>query len=148
MRAKAEQSGQTLVEFALVLPLLLMLIFGIIEFGRIFSVKLSLDHAAGVGAKEAAMGRAPGFIKEKTAMACGGVKLEENHITVTFTDEDGQVVEGIETADEKMIFGDQVSGVYAKVSIFYEFEPIVPFPEVTSMGDILTLKAESFVRVQ
>jgi hypothetical protein len=42
--------GAVLVEFALVLPLLLMIIFGIISFGIVFHHKLSL----GDGAREAA----------------------------------------------------------------------------------------------
>ena len=44
------EGGAVLVEFALVLPLLLMLVFGIISFGIVFHHKLSL----GDGAREAA----------------------------------------------------------------------------------------------
>src|SRR5262245_16550399 len=38
--------GQTLVEFALTLPILLLLIFGIIEFGRIFQAWVTVQNAA------------------------------------------------------------------------------------------------------
>jgi len=38
-------SGQSLVEFAIVLPLLLMVFFGIFEFGRFYFTKLTLQHA-------------------------------------------------------------------------------------------------------
>ena len=38
--------GQTLVEFALTLPILLLLLFGIIEFGRIFQAWVTLQNAA------------------------------------------------------------------------------------------------------
>lgn len=53
MNAKQKNSGQTLVEFALVLPLLLLLLFGIIEFGRIFQAKLVVTSAAREGARRA-----------------------------------------------------------------------------------------------
>lgn len=39
------QKGQSLVETALIIPILLMLLFGIVDFGRILHVYLILDHA-------------------------------------------------------------------------------------------------------
>jgi hypothetical protein len=38
-------SGQGLVEFAIVLPLLMLLFFGIFEFGRFYYTKMTLQHA-------------------------------------------------------------------------------------------------------
>lgn len=38
-------SGQSLVEFAIVLPLLLLVFLGIFEFGRFYFTKLTLQHA-------------------------------------------------------------------------------------------------------
>lgn len=49
--------GTASVEFALVLPLLLALLFGIIEFGFVFKDQLSLQQAAREGARVAAVGR-------------------------------------------------------------------------------------------
>lgn len=42
--------GQALVEFALVLPLLLLLILGAMDFARMFSTKITLTNAAREGA--------------------------------------------------------------------------------------------------
>jgi len=41
-----KQKGQALVEFALILPLLLMLLFGVFEFGRAMFIKNTLNNAA------------------------------------------------------------------------------------------------------
>ncbi len=49
------RNGQTLAEFALVLPVLLLLIFGIIEFGRIVYIYNTLSDAARQGARVAAV---------------------------------------------------------------------------------------------
>ena len=49
--------GQTLVEFALTLPLLLLLLLGIIEFGRIFQAWVTLQNAARTAARYAVTGR-------------------------------------------------------------------------------------------
>ena len=44
------QTAQALVEFALVLPLLMLLILGVIEFGRVFQTKIVMENAAREGA--------------------------------------------------------------------------------------------------
>jgi Flp pilus assembly protein TadG len=54
-------AGQSLVEFALVLPVLLLLILGAVDFGRLFSTKISLTNAAREGANYLA--RNPGDAK-------------------------------------------------------------------------------------
>jgi len=46
-----EDRGTTIVEFAFVLVLLLLLVFGTIEFGRAYNTKISLTHAAREGVR-------------------------------------------------------------------------------------------------
>jgi len=50
------QRGQALVETALILPILLILLFGITDMGRVFHAYLSLDHAGREAARVAAVG--------------------------------------------------------------------------------------------
>ncbi|MCU0498143.1 MAG: pilus assembly protein [Anaerolineae bacterium] len=57
LNARSHRKGQTLVEFALTLPILLLLIFGIIEFGRIFQAWVSLQNAARAAARYASTGQ-------------------------------------------------------------------------------------------
>ena len=49
------RKGQAIVEMALVLPILLMLLFGIVEFGRIFNTYLIVSNASREGARLAAL---------------------------------------------------------------------------------------------
>ena len=51
-----QRKGQTLIEFAITLPVLLVLIFGIIEFGRIFQAWISIQNAAREAARYASTG--------------------------------------------------------------------------------------------
>ena len=44
-RAGARQRGQGLVEFALVIPLFVFLLFGVIDFGFLFNAVLAMDYA-------------------------------------------------------------------------------------------------------
>jgi len=50
------QKGQSMVEMALILPILILLIFGIMEFGRIFNAYLIVTNAAREGARTAVVG--------------------------------------------------------------------------------------------
>ncbi len=49
------EKGAVAVEFALILPLLVLLIFGIIEFGRIYNLYLGVTHSAREGARIASV---------------------------------------------------------------------------------------------
>lgn len=51
------RKGQTLAEFAITLPILLVLLFGIIEFGRIFQAWVTLQNAARTAARYASTGQ-------------------------------------------------------------------------------------------
>lgn len=46
--------GQTLAEFALVLPLLLVILLGVVDFGRVFSAGITMEAAARNAAEAAA----------------------------------------------------------------------------------------------
>jgi Flp pilus assembly protein TadG len=54
------QEGAVLVEFALVLPLLLVLLLGLVEFGRAFNYWIDETHLANVAARWAAVNKNPG----------------------------------------------------------------------------------------
>lgn len=55
-RRAARDRGAAAVEAALVLPLLLMLVFGIIDFGRMLNAQITVTEAAREGARAASLG--------------------------------------------------------------------------------------------
>src|SRR3989442_4729750 len=52
----SSESGQALVEFSLVLPVFLLLIFGLVEFGFLFNASSSVNYVSRVAAMLAAEG--------------------------------------------------------------------------------------------
>ena len=78
VRARSrDERGSAAVEFALVLPLLLMLIFGIIDFGRMLNDKITLTEAAREGARSAALQTAAdGIARAKVLTADVGPTTE------------------------------------------------------------------------
>ncbi len=54
-RAERPDRGAAAVEFALVLPLLLLVVFGLVDFGRALNEQILLGRAAQQGARAAAL---------------------------------------------------------------------------------------------
>jgi hypothetical protein len=54
------ERGQALVEFVLILPVFLLLVFGMVEFGKAFNYWIDMTHLANEGARYAAVNRWPG----------------------------------------------------------------------------------------
>ena len=67
-RMRGDERGAVAVEFALVVPLLLMVIFAIVEFGLIYNAQIQVTAAAREGARAAALG-APLADSRATAVA-------------------------------------------------------------------------------
>lgn len=57
MHKTESERGQTMVEFALVLPILLVLMLGIVQFGVAFNNYVTLTDAVRAGARKAAVSR-------------------------------------------------------------------------------------------
>jgi Flp pilus assembly protein TadG len=51
------EQGQTMTEFAIVLPILCVLLFGVIQFGILFNNYVTLTDAVRAGARKAAVSR-------------------------------------------------------------------------------------------
>jgi Flp pilus assembly protein TadG len=73
--------GAAAVEFALLLPVLLLLVFGIIDFGRALNAQITLTQAAREGARLDALGQ-PNVGPRTQAAATGlsGVNVSEGYV--------------------------------------------------------------------
>jgi Flp pilus assembly pilin Flp len=58
-RSLKEERGVALVEFALVLPLLMLLLLGMVDFGKAFTMWIDETHLANSAARYAAVNSAP-----------------------------------------------------------------------------------------
>jgi Flp pilus assembly protein TadG len=81
------QQGQSMTEFALVLPILALLLFGVIQFGITFNHYLTLTDAVRAGARKAAVGRRlpdpPGAAT--TAVRSAATDLNQSDLNVAVT---------------------------------------------------------------
>ena len=66
---RRNRRGQALVELAVALPVLLLVLMGIIDFGRVFHSHLTVTTAARAGARVAIVGAADAEIQEAVRQA-------------------------------------------------------------------------------
>lgn len=120
------QKGQSLVEVALVLPVLVLLLFGIIDFARVFHVYLTMDHAGREAARAASIGK--------------------DNTTVINTAINGASTIGLTTGHINVSTGARTSGSNVTITITYPINFLTPV-----IGDIvgnLTLTDTTTMRVE
>ena len=66
-----------MVEFAIILPLLVIVVFGIIEFGRAYNTKITLTHAAREGVREYALTQNSSNGQDAAEAAATGLDLTQ-----------------------------------------------------------------------
>jgi Flp pilus assembly protein TadG len=99
-RTIKNERGQTMTEFAFVLPILLVLLFGIIQFGIVFNNYIALTDATRAGARKAAVSRqsgdpqgaciaaikaSSGLDQSKLAPSCSSNWLRASDVTASAT---------------------------------------------------------------
>lgn len=145
------QKGQSLVEFALVLPLLILLLFGIIDFGRIFHAYLTIDHAGREAARIASIGNEDKVIIKTSAI---GFSVEDKIIDKALTNaiknsdatiikipKDGAMITSTITPKEKRLSGSDFS-----ITISYPITFLTPV--IGGIVGPITLEDTTVMRVE
>jgi Flp pilus assembly protein TadG len=76
----AREDGQAIVEFALVLPLLMALLLGIVQFGILWNNYETITDAARIGARKAAVAR---FYGDNGASAIAAAKAAATNLDLS-----------------------------------------------------------------
>jgi len=121
VRAKvASERGQTIVEFALIAPIIFLLLFGIIDFGMMLDRRITLEHAVREGARFAAVTTDCSAIQQRTAERAGDI-ISQDEVTVSYHEPDGTLITPPAAA---------TAGNEARVSAPFEWE----FPLLSRFG--------------
>jgi Flp pilus assembly pilin Flp len=95
-RRLRDEKGQTMVEFALALPILLLIMFGVIQFGIVYNDYVTLTDATRAGARKAAVSRheadPEGVTIEAVENSASGLDLDDLEVGVSGTFEHGEDV--------------------------------------------------------
>ena len=148
--ARRKERGQELVEFALILPLLLLLLVGIFEFGYVVFVQNTLSNAVREGARYGAV--KPAETEKITERGEGLTSgLVEDAITwsVSWWDPPGCVVE--EGDDPEKCWVSTYPGDWpprVRVQAEYEHTLFTGFLWQAFGGDSVTLRASSSMGIE
>lgn len=122
------EKGQSLTEFALLVPLLLLLVCGIVDFGRIMYGYMHLNMAAQETVRLGGLGRTDA---EMTAFAKDYVHLgDPSRLKITITP----------------VQASRVSGQYVQVALEYPVGFITPF--LSKLFPAPVVAADSTIRVE
>lgn len=127
LRARRGDRGAAAVEFALVAPLLLMLVFGIISYGYMLSFRQAISQGAAEGVRAAAV--AP--------QGADFAALAEAAV-----DEALSGYQGVECADAAVTCNITVdpcgsSAAYATVEIVYDYDARPLTPDLPGLGFVM-----------
>lgn len=83
--SKTKERGAVAVEFAIVAPVLVMLLLGIMEFGRAYNAQVTLSSAAREGVRVMAIGNNTTAARTAVKNASTGLQpaLADGNITIT-----------------------------------------------------------------
>ena len=79
------ERGAAAVEFALVVPLLLLLVMGIVEFGRAYNAQTTISGAAREGVRVMALRNDPAAAKAAVKSAASPIQLSDAQISISPT---------------------------------------------------------------
>ncbi|MEX0426437.1 TadE/TadG family type IV pilus assembly protein [Nocardioides sp. DS6] len=142
-RGAGRERGAAAVEFALVAPLLLLLIFGIISYGVMLSFRQSLSQAAAEGARAAAVAPATPTDADVYGAAAQAARAVENALGDGYACADGVLRKGDSTVGTCVIATPATCTATScpyQVSLTYDYAdhplvpqlPLVPMPGVLS----------------
>ncbi len=122
---KHHESGQAVVEFAIVLPILLLLVMGIIQFGFILNGQITVTSAARDGAREAFVNPDNGAVEAWVEQSAVALLLNIDQIVI-----------------DRAVGGDDDT---IGVTVIGKVEVIVPFVGFV-VGDDVEVRSTSYMR--
>jgi Flp pilus assembly protein TadG len=132
LTAVRDESGQSVVEFGLVVPLLCILVLVLVDFGKFMNYWLDLTHVANYGARLAAVDT-----DLSKPPYSSGLSLDQFILRQAETEE-------LRGATVSICFptGDQSPGSPVKVQIAYDYD-FVPF-----VGKTITVRGSATMRLE
>jgi hypothetical protein len=141
------ERGQSLVEFALILPILVLLLVGILDFGRAVYAFNTVNNAARQGARLAIVDQTVAHIQERAATEATNLGIDPADVEVDFRD--------LSTPDTPDSCPGDVAGddnnlgsivfCIAVVSVPYDYTAATPL--IGNLVGTLTVEGESRFKV-
>jgi len=135
-RARRREDGAAAVEFALVVPFLLLLVFGIISYGYMLSFRQALSQGAAEGVRAAAVS-ARGSSEEQTRTAALNALNEALETYGVTCDGAAMTYDGVPAGTCSVTIdscSNNVSKRCASVNLAYAYRENAPIPTFPGIG--------------
>lgn len=128
-RLLKNRRGQSMVEMAIILPVLLLVLMGIFEFGRIFNSYLILTNVSREAARSAALGSSD---IEITQTINGSIfYLDTSNLTISISPSEGS----------------RGSGTNVTINLKYEIDIVTPIID-SIIPDPLIIESQTVMRTE
>jgi hypothetical protein len=134
--------GAAAVEFALLLPLLLLLVFGTIDFGYLVNRNTVLNNAAREGVRQGIFEPDPATIEARVREVTSTLDQAKLEIDVSCRAPDGTSCPGLSFADEWEVGGSVI------VELSYEHDYLTPAPDLVGIGSSRDVTATAEMRIE
>jgi Flp pilus assembly protein TadG len=133
-RSRDHAAGQTLVEFALIIPIFILIVIGIFDVGRAIYAYTTINNAAHEAARLAIVDQNTADVRDTAVGQAVGVRLVPADVTVRWLSANYTDVAPCNATPR--------FGCAVEVSVAYEFIPATPI-----IGDIMgTIDLEGLAR--
>ena len=129
MKNLKNEKGQSLIEFAILLPLLLLLLMGILEFGLMLNAYLSINNSAREGARLGIVDGSNLEISELITNLSPNLNTENLAVNII------------------PLEGSRKSGDTLTVEVIYNYQVIIPIIS-NILNDVVVLKAKTSMRIE
>jgi len=129
MKNLKNEKGQSLVEFAILLPILLLLLMGIFEFGLMLNSYLTINNSAREGARLGIVAGSNTEIEELITNISPTLDIENLIVNITPSD------------------GSRKSGGTLTVEVKYNYQVTIPIISNILTG-VVVLKAQTSMRIE
>jgi len=160
---RSKGRGQSLVELALILPVFILVLVGILDFGRAFYAYNAISNAAREGARYGTVHHEnrdsdgfppydePETIEEKAVAQVFILDQEQFRVRVRFPDptriDDAFCVAN--PYDPTCLNSDPGSGAPIEVTVIYRFQPLTPLvSQLIGGGPFLTLRSKALMFIE
>ena len=129
MKIIKKQKGQALVEFAIILPILLLFVMGIAQFGMMLNAYLTIQNSAREGARLGIVGGSN--VEISNLIISISPSLTPENLTVNVTPDEVN----------------RSSGETLTLTVIYNYHLTVPIIS-TMLGNVVELKAQTTMRIE
>ena len=146
------QRGQSLVEFALILPVFIILVFGIIDFGMGLRAYITVTQATREGARYAAVGNPAGTFTSGGSGDCNGT-MSTSTVGKVCSTMNGMNLSNVQSVSVTYPQGNE-PGKPVRVRAQYQYHYITPVKAVVNffsggaMGETITVTSTTDMRLE